>query len=118
MHALVSTAALFLFAGSLVSSVSAQDTVGSKKFRINFRIDEKTNTVEPVELWVTRDQGETWRPAREEGVLVTWGAYSAGKLSVTVAVPRDGPYGFYLQLKDKVSNQSSPPRQERIRGPG
>lgn len=109
MHALVSTAALFLFAGSLVSSVSAQDTVGSKKFRINFRIDEKTNMVEPVELWVTRDQGETWRPAREEGVLVTWGAYSAGKLSVTVAVPRDGPYGFYLQLKDKVSNQSSPP---------
>ena len=109
MRALVSAAALFLFAGSLASFASAQDTVGSKKFRIKFRVDEKTSMVEPVDLWITRDLGRTWMPSRKAGVFVSWGAYEKGQISASVVVPDEGSYGFYAQLKDQLSHEGLPP---------
>ena len=81
-------------------------TVPSREFTI--RIDASENPAFR-QLWVSRDDGRTWRPAAEAGVTVTWGAWAEGALRATVRVPQEGAYDFHAQLGDALSNRSPDP---------
>ncbi len=80
----------------------------SREFSLSFACpDEK---VVHKALWVSRDGGKTWRGAREAGVAETWAEWKDGKLRVTLRVPEDGPWDFYAQVGDAVSNRTEEPR--------
>jgi hypothetical protein len=74
----------------------------TQEFTLKFEIRDLI-PVEPVELWVTTDGGQTWKKASEAGVGVEWLSVDGQKQRVRVKVPTDGTYGFYPQLKDAVS---------------
>jgi hypothetical protein len=62
------------------------------------------------ELWVSRDGGKTWKIAREAGVSTSWGEWVDGTIRCTLRVPEDGPYDFYAQLGDSITNRIPEPR--------
>jgi tetratricopeptide (TPR) repeat protein len=90
------------------ASASAQDrrAVPSREFTV--RVDSKENPVSRT-LWVSRDEGRSWRPAREVGVSESWGDWSGGQVRCTVRVPEDGGWDFYPQLGDALGNRNPEP---------
>jgi Tfp pilus assembly protein PilF len=80
----------------------------SREFSLSFACpDEK---VVHKTLWASRDGGKTWRTARDAGVAETWGEWKGGKIRVTLRLPEDGPWDFYAQVGDEVSNRTEEPR--------
>ena len=73
------------------------------------RIDAREN-VSFKALWVSRDGGKTWRTAREAGVLDTWSDWAGGVVRCSVRVPEDGPYDFFPQIGDALSNRGPEPK--------
>ena len=61
-------------------------------------------------LWVSRDGGRTWKAAREAGLVESWGDWTAGTVRCSVRVPEDGPYDFFPQIGDALSNRGPEPK--------
>lgn len=93
----------------LASVAAAQDrkAVPSREFVIRI---EATESPARKDLWVSKDSGRTWKPARESGVEAAWGEWADGKIKCTVRVPENGPYDFYAQLGDSVTNSMPEPK--------
>ena len=68
-------------------------------------------------LWVSRDGGRTWKSAREAGVTESWGDWSAGTVRCSVRVPEDGPYDFFPQIGDALSNRGPEPKPGQAADP-
>jgi hypothetical protein len=80
----------------------------------------KVEAKEPVSykaLWVSRDGGRTWKPAREAGVTESWGEWSAGTVRCSVRVPEDGFYDFFPQVGDALSNRGPEPKPGQAADP-
>ncbi len=105
-HALAVGTALAAAAGA----AGAQDprVVPVREFTI--RVDSKAENPAFRALWVSRDGGRAWKPAKEAGVAEAWGAWEGGSIRCGVRVPEDGPYDFYAQLGDAVSNRQPEPK--------
>jgi hypothetical protein len=93
----------------LSSAALAQDrkAVPSRDFVV--RVDAS----EPPafkELWVSRDSGRSWKPAKEAGVAAAWGEWTEGAIRCSLRVPEDGAYDFYAQLGDSLTNRTPEPR--------
>jgi Flp pilus assembly protein TadD len=61
-------------------------------------------------LWVSRDGGRTWKPAREAGVTDSWSDWAGGVVRCSVRVPEDGLYDFFPQVGDALSNRGPEPK--------
>jgi tetratricopeptide (TPR) repeat protein len=82
--------------------------VASREFALSFTSREEKVTFKA--LWVSRDGGRSWKPAREAGVTESWGEWAEGKVRCAIRVPEDGAYDFYAQLGDEVSNRTAEPQ--------
>lgn len=80
------------------------------------RVDAKEN-VSFKALWVSRDGGRTWKPAREAGVVDTWGEWAGGIVRCSVRVPEDGQYDFFPQVGDALSNRGPEPKPGQAADP-
>jgi len=105
MKSLIAIACLL----GLASVAAAQDRkqVSSREFVIRIEANEPPAR---RELWVSKDSGRTWKPAKDAGVEASWGEFAEGKLKCSVRVAEDGPYDFYAQLGDSVTNSMPEPR--------
>jgi hypothetical protein len=69
-----------------------------------------------VELWVTRDNGQTWQPAggmanvNQLPTADAKGAAGPVQLSLPVELPGEGAYGFYIVVKSKAGLGTPPPQ--------
>lgn len=66
-----------------------------------------------VELYVSRDEGRTWLPGGSEKITAAPeqpGTLPTMRRSLTVEVPDEGTYGFYLVVKNGVGLGKPPPR--------
>lgn len=97
-----------------VASAQERRPVPSREFAV--RVDSRENPVVRV-LWASRDEGRTWRPAREVGVSESWGEWLAGQIRCTVRVPADGPWDFHPQLGDALGNRSPEPQPGQAADP-
>lgn len=73
------------------------------------KVDSRENVAFRA-LWVSRDGGRTWKPARETGVIETWSDWAAGVSRCSVRVPEDGAYDFFPQIGDALSNRGPEPK--------
>lgn len=80
------------------------------------RVDAKEN-VSFKALWVSRDGGRTWKPAREAGVIDTWAEWAGGVVRCSVRVPEDGSYDFFPQVGDALSNRGPEPKPGQAADP-
>ncbi len=71
----------------------------------------EADLIKIVQLWVTRDQGKSWKPSSEAGIKEEWGKAKAAadphwtQIPGTITVREDGTYGFLLQVRN---GQESP----------
>ena len=76
--------------------------VNSKKFNIEYRIDEVgPSGVSKVELFITQNSGEKWW---------RYGEDEDRRSPFNVDVPTDGVYGFALRVRSGVGLSDDPPR--------
>lgn len=105
-HALAIGSALAMAAGA--ARAQERRVVPVREFSI--RVESKKENPEFRALWVSRDEGRSWKIARDAGVAEAWGAWIDGALKCSVRVPEDGLYDFHAQLGDAVSNRSPEPK--------
>ena len=96
--------------GALMEDVPQELRSSKRRFRLKFERFENTKVVRGLDLWVTRDGGETWNPAARGGVEFSWGTYLNGRIPCTVRVPEDGEYGFHPIFGDGITNVTKAPR--------
>ena len=54
--------------------------------------------------------GRLRKPARETGVVESWGEWAGGVIRCSVRVPEDGLYDFFPQIGDALSNRGPEPK--------
>lgn len=117
------TAAVLLFLCAAAAAQTAPDPAPAKapdrrlvtvrEFVV--KVDAK-ETVSFKALWVSRDGGRTWKPARETGVVESWGEWVAGVIRCSVRVPEDGFYDFWPPVQSAAAFGSSHSRWATLTG--
>lgn len=94
----------------LALALLVQDVKETDKltFKAYFTVQD-ISKVSPLELWVSRDNGKSWKTSRDANVKIEWGKGN-GRLPVTITVPELGEYGFVAQLRDEVGTETAAPK--------
>jgi hypothetical protein len=75
--------------------------VNQTKVFLDYQVENvKASGISKVEVWLTRDQGKTWRKHCEQG---------HGKSPVEVQLPDEGKYGITLVATNKQGDSSAAP---------
>ncbi len=75
--------------------------VRAKSSEIQYRVNESALPLTRVELWYTRDSGETWR---------SYGMDEDCQSPLTFDAPEEGLCGFYLVLENRLGPSGAPPQ--------
>jgi len=114
------TAAALLFLCAAASAQTAPEKAPDRRLITVREFVVKVDSKEPVSfkaLWVSRDGGRTWKPARETGVVESWGEWAGGVIRCSVRVPEDGLYDFFPQIGDALSNRGPEPKPGQAADP-
>jgi hypothetical protein len=114
------TAAALLFLCAAASAQTAPEKAPDRRLITVREFVVKVDSKEPVSfkaLWVSRDGGRTWKPARETGVAESWGEWAGGVIRCSVRVPEDGLYDFFPQIGDALSNRGPEPKPGQAADP-
>jgi len=114
------TAAALLFLCAAASAQTAPEQAPDRRLVTVREFVVKVEAKEAVSfkaLWVSRDGGRTWKPARETGVVESWGEWVGGVLRCSVRVPEDGFYDFFPQIGDALSNRGPEPKPGQAADP-
>ena len=114
------TAAALLLLCASASAQTAPEKAPDRRLVTVREFVVKVESKEPVSfkaLWVSRDGGRTWKPARETGVTESWGEWAGGVIRCSVRVPEDGFYDFFPQIGDALSNRGPEPKPGQAADP-
>src|SRR4051812_13265344 len=114
------TAAALLLLCASASAQTAPEKAPDRRLVTVREFVVKVESKEPVSfkaLWVSRDGGRTWKPARETGVTESWGDWAGGVIRCSVRVPEDGFYDFFPQIGDALSNRGPEPKPGQAADP-
>ncbi|HUR39151.1 MAG TPA: tetratricopeptide repeat protein [Planctomycetota bacterium] len=114
------TAAALLFLCAAASAQTAPEKAPDRRLVTVREFVVKVESKEPVSfkaLWVSRDGGRTWKPARETGVTESWGEWAGGVIRCSVRIPEDGFYDFFPQIGDALSNRGPEPKPGQAADP-
>ncbi len=79
----------------------AVPAVNSRVLDVSYSVHSASLPLQQVDLWVTADGGDRWKPYRSE---------SSGQSPLRFRAEHDGVYGFFLVLHNKVGASSGPPQ--------
>ena len=105
---------MILALSALLAAAQERKVVQSREFVIRFNAKERPSR---QMLWVSRDGGQSWKKAREAGIVETWEDWAAGIVKCRVRVPEDGAWDFHGDGIDALSNDDAPkPGQPALPG--
>jgi hypothetical protein len=86
----------------LRASSTAAHMTNRRQVSLDYRVDKVgPSGVGSVELWLTQDEGQTWRKFADDGDLIS---------PLTVDLPSEGAYGFTLVVRSRANLGRRPPQ--------